>query len=125
MAGWPPGTLVGRVLCVTGVPLAPTRVVSRTLLDVHDAVVAKEPAAEGHVAFALCRPGAAEVTEGDDEWAEALDLDLEDRTDGAWSFHVAAGGCITPVIEGQGCRWRQRGLRLDLLDAALALRRSR
>lgn len=90
------GRMVGRVLCVTGVPVAPTLVASRTLLDIHDAVVAKEPSAEGHVALALCRPGPAEVTEGDDERAEAPDIDLEDRTDGAWSFHVAAGGCIRP-----------------------------
>jgi hypothetical protein len=119
------GRMVGRMLCVTGVPLAPTRVVRRTLMDVHDAVVGKEPAAEGHVAFALCRPGAAEITQADDEWAEALDLDLEDQTDGAWSFHVAAGGWITPVTEAQEWRWRRRGRRLDLLDAALGLRRLR
>ena len=117
------GRMVGRVLCVTGVPLAPTRVVRRTLLDVHDAVVAKEPAAEGHLALALCRPGAAEISEADDDWAEALDLDLEDRTDGAWSFHLSAGGWITPVTEAQRWTWRRRGLRGDLLDAAVDLRR--
>jgi hypothetical protein len=39
--------------------------------------------------------------EADDEWAEALDLHLEDPTDGAWSFHLAADGCITPVKEPQ------------------------
>lgn len=100
------GRMVGRVLCVNGIPLAPSRVAVRALIDVHDAVVAREPAAQGHRALMLCRPGAPEVTEADDEWAEALDLELEDRTDGAWGLHLAAGG----------------GLHVDLLDAAIALR---
>jgi hypothetical protein len=80
------------VAALTGVPPAPTRVVRRALLDVYDTVVTKEPAAERHVALALCRPGATEISESDDEWTEALDLDLEVRTDGAWSFHLAADG---------------------------------
>jgi hypothetical protein len=69
----PTGRMVGRVLCVTGVPLGPTRVFSWTLLDVHDAVVAKEPTTRGHLALALARQGAAEISEADEEWAASTD----------------------------------------------------
>jgi hypothetical protein len=43
-------------------------------------------------------------------------------TDGAWSLPLAAGARITPVAEAQGWTWRRRGLRVDLLDAAVDLR---
>ena len=118
----PTGRMCGRVLCITGVPLMPTGTVLRTLLDVHDTVVTKEPAAEGHLALALCRPGDAEISEADDEWTEALHDYLDDQLGGTWSLHLAAGDRLTPLAQPLTWTFR-RGLHLDLFQAAVDLGR--
>jgi hypothetical protein len=89
------GQMLGRVLCVTGVPLEPTHGAMRALQNVHDAVVGQGPEDVGHLALALSRSGVSETSEGDDEWADALHDHLDDLFDGTWSLHVVAGGWIT------------------------------
>jgi len=71
------------------------------LLQLHEAVTGDHLAGEGHLAMALCRPGAPAITEDDDEWAEALHDLLDDgRIDGTWSLHLAAGGSVLPLVRG-------------------------
>ena len=49
--------------------------------------------------MALCRPGRPEITEDDDEWAEALRSALDDgQIDGSWSLHLAAGGHVESLV---------------------------
>jgi hypothetical protein len=117
------GRMQGRVLSLTGVPLTPDRVSIRALLDVHEAVVAKLSDAAGHLARTLSRPGNAHVSEADEEWTEALELELDDRLDGAWSLHLAAGGWITPVVEPWAWKWGSKGLLISVLCAAVDLNR--
>jgi hypothetical protein len=61
--------------------------------------------------------------EADDEWTEALQCELDDRTNGAWSLHLAADGWMIPVIEPPRWRWRPQGLRTDLFRSAVELSR--
>lgn len=49
----PTGRMLGRVLCVTGVPLTPNRSALRGLLGVHDAIVVEAPETVCHLACAL------------------------------------------------------------------------
>jgi hypothetical protein len=76
------GRMRGRILCVTGMPEAPQTGALRPLLNFHDRVVAAEPEAAGHLALLLSREGGSAPDETDEEWAEALELELDDRIDG-------------------------------------------
>lgn len=119
------GRMLGRVLCVTGVQQAPSRIAMAGLMNAHCAVVDRVGAAPGHLALALSRPGASDISEDDEKWAEALHLDLDDLTDESWSLHLATGGWVVPLVEPLAWRLRPRGIRGQLLDAALAVHRSR
>lgn len=88
------------VVPVDGIPPVPDRGVLRGLLGLHDAVAAEHLAGEGHLAMALCRPGHADVTEDDAEWAGALRELLDDGlADGTWSLHLAAGGSVLALVD--------------------------
>ena len=115
------GRMQGPVLRVTGMPEAPAMTALRPLLDFHDGIVAREPEASGHLALLLCRDGDCSPSQADDEWAETLEVELEDRIDESWSFHVAAGGRVTPMTEHASWRFRHEGMGVDLFRAALAL----
>jgi hypothetical protein len=115
----PSGHRLGRCLRITGVTEPDLRA-ARAVLRVHDAVTADGVDDEGHLAFAITRPGGADVTEADEEWGDVLDALLVDRDGGTWSLHLAAGGWITPVVSPPAARfdprrvpWRSPG---DLLD---------
>src|SRR3954469_19854164 len=68
------------------------------LLSLHEAVSDTHLDGGGHLAMALCRPGRPEITEDDDAWVDALSEVLDDRIDGSWSLHLAAGGRVTALI---------------------------
>ena len=44
----------------------------------------------------------APITDDDDEWVEALrDLLDDGQIDGTWSLHLAAGGRVVPLVNGE------------------------
>lgn len=68
------------------------------LRELHGAVVGTHLDGRGHLAMALCRPGAPEATAMDDEWAHDFrDLFGEVHTDSTWSLHLAAGGQVSEI----------------------------
>ena len=58
-----------------------------------------------HVALALCRPGAATVTDSDDEWVAALSEVFDGLAHQTWSLHLAAGGQVLPLVDRAGRTW--------------------
>src|SRR3954447_21544063 len=77
----------------------------------------------GHLALTLSRPGSAEVGETDDEWTEALQRELDDRIDGAWSLHVSVGDWIVRMVEPWTWKREPRGLHASAFRAAVELNR--
>ena len=103
------GLMLPVVVPVDDIPAVPARTLLSGLLDLHTAVAEQHLAGDdGHLAMALCRPGRPEVTENDDEWAEALQLALGDRIDGTWSLHLAAAGHVAPLVGPPPFLWRRR-----------------
>ncbi|MCZ2839093.1 hypothetical protein [Modestobacter sp. VKM Ac-2985] len=113
------GHRLGRCLRLTGVR-KPDVQAAEAVLRVHRAVTADGVADEGHLAFALCRPGGADVTAADEEWADVLDALFADRDEGTWSLHLAAGGWITPIVRPPATRFDPHRVALrppgELLD---------
>ncbi len=95
----PAGQMLPVVVPVDDLPRLPEHETLRGLLALHDAVTAQTDCADGHLAIALCRPGAPVHTADDDAWAEALREDLDTGIDGSWSLHLAAGGSVLPVVQ--------------------------
>jgi hypothetical protein len=99
------GRMLPVVVPVDDLPLAPEPALVMGLRQVHDSILEEQLGGEGHLALALCRPGEPEITEDDDEWAEALRSALDDgQIDGTWSLHLAAGGVVVRVEAPSG-RW--------------------
>ena len=86
------------VVPVDELPALPDLRTLRGLLTLHDTVAEQIGWADGHLALALCRPGPAECSDDDGEWAEGLAAELEDTIDGTWSLHLAAAGQVVPVV---------------------------
>jgi len=93
------GRMVARVLSLDGVALRPTPKVIAVVGQLHGVFVEHADVADGHLAFALSRPGDTETTGDDQAWAVALRTAMRDASSGTWSFHVAAGGWILPVVD--------------------------
>jgi hypothetical protein len=93
------GLMLPFVFPVDDIPLVPDHRTLFGLLTIHDGVVDAHIAGEPHLAMALCRPGRPEITEDDDEWAEALREILDDQIEGTWSLHVAAGGHVVSLVD--------------------------
>ncbi|WP_254920604.1 hypothetical protein [Blastococcus mobilis] len=78
------------------------------LRQVHDSILEEQLGGDGHLAMALCRPGQAEISKDDDEWAEALRSALDDgQIDGSWSLHLAAAGQVVPLVTAPEWCWRR------------------
>jgi hypothetical protein len=92
------GRMLPIVVPVDELPPLPEWSTLSGLLTLHDAVAEQTGWAEGHLAFALCRPGPATVVEDDAEWADALESELDGMLDGTWSLHLAAAGRVLPVV---------------------------
>jgi hypothetical protein len=87
------GRMLPVVIPVDDVPPVPNAAMLMGLRQVHDGVADQHLSGAGHLAMALCRPGRPEITEDDDEWAEALrDLLDDGQIDGTWSLHPISGG---------------------------------
>ena len=69
------------------------------LLSVHEGISESHLGGGGHLALALCRPGRPDITEDDDAWVDALSEVFDDRIEGSWSLHLAAGGRVQPLID--------------------------
>jgi hypothetical protein len=88
------------VVPVEDLPLVPEPALVMGLRQVHDSIVEEQLDGQGHLALALCRPGKPEITDEDDEWAEALRSAFADgQIDGTWSLHLAAGGTVVPLVD--------------------------
>ncbi|MGY1602140.1 hypothetical protein [Geodermatophilus sp. SYSU D00815] len=92
------GSMLPLVLPVDDVPLVPDRLVLSGLLDLHEAICEQGLPGGGHLALALCRPGASVARLDDAEWVQALHDLLDDALDGTWSLHLAAGGAVTELV---------------------------
>jgi hypothetical protein len=55
--------------------------------------------------MALCRPGAPRVLPDDHAWGEMFHDELDDRVDGLWSLHLAAGGSVLPMVNPPSWAW--------------------
>jgi hypothetical protein len=94
------GRMLPVVIPVDDVPPVPDPAMLAGLRRMHDGVADEHLDGEGHLAMALCRPGRPEITEDDDEWAEALRDQLDDgQIDGTWSLHLAAAGTVVPIVD--------------------------
>jgi hypothetical protein len=98
------GRMLPVVVPVDEIPLVPEPALLAGLRQLHDSTVEEHLDGEGHLAMALCRPGAARITDDDDEWADALRSEL-DGIDGSWSLHVAAAGSVVRLVEAPSWAW--------------------
>jgi hypothetical protein len=102
------GCMLPVVVPVDDLPLVPDPALLTSLRQVHDSILEEQLGGDGHLALALCRPGAPEITEDDDEWAEALRSALDDgQIDGSWSLHLAAAGQVVPLVAAPEWCWRR------------------
>jgi hypothetical protein len=100
------GRMLPAVVPVDDLPLVPDPALLMGLRQVHDSILEEQLGGDGHLALALCRPGQPEITEDDDEWAEALREALDHgQIDGSWSLHLAADGRVVPLVEAPSGRW--------------------
>jgi hypothetical protein len=103
------GLMLPVIVPIDDLPDEPDRQLLSGLLQVAGGVLTDQlPDDDGHIAFALCRPGPPEVTMDDDAWAEALQLTFDDAIDGTWSLHLAAGGRVTQLVGPPPFLWRHR-----------------
>jgi hypothetical protein len=93
------GRMLPVLIPVDDMPRLPDHAVLSGLLSVHDGISDSHLGGGGHLALALCRPGRSEVTEDDDCWVDALSEVLDDRIEGGWSLHLAAGGRVHPLVD--------------------------
>jgi hypothetical protein len=63
---------------------------------------------QAHTAIALSRPGTSSIGPDDAAWAGALQKTVGEDGLGTWSFHVAAGDWITPVVDPPAARFHPR-----------------
>lgn len=91
------GRQVPLVVPVEELPLSPDGELLVALRELHTSVLFDQLGGAGHLALALCRPGAASATEDDEQWAQALRGVLDDDS---WSLHLAAGGTVVPLVPG-------------------------
>jgi hypothetical protein len=84
---------------VDDLPALPDNGMLFGLLSVHEAIAAEHLDGHGHLAMVLCRPGRPEITADDDAWVAALSEVFDDRIEGSWSLHLAAGGSVLPLID--------------------------
>jgi hypothetical protein len=113
------GRMLARVLSLDGVPPLPHPTVIQAVLQIHGVFAERPEAADCHLAFALSRPGEATIIDDDRAWAGALEAALQERRAGTWSFHVAAGGWLTPVVEPPTARFDPRRVAIQSLQELL------
>src|SRR3954469_5540251 len=113
------GPTLAQVLSVDGVPPLPHPTVIRAALQIHGVFAERPEAADCHLAFAFSRPGEATIVDEDRAWAGALEAAMQEHRAGSWSFHVAAGGWLTPVVEPPTARFDPRRVAVHSLQELL------
>jgi len=94
------GHRLGRVLSLTGTPPQPAPAVLSLVRQLRHTIVTEGPRyVRAHTAIALSRPGTSSIGPDDAAWAGALQKAVGGDGLGTWSFHVAAGGWITTVVD--------------------------
>ena len=105
------GHRLGRALSLTGAPPRPERAVVGLVRQLRHTIVAEGPLhVQAHTAIALSRPGTSSIGPDDSAWAEALQTAVGEDGLGSWSFHVAAGDWITPVVDPPAERFHPRSV---------------
>lgn len=103
------GHRLGRVLTLTGAPAQPQREVVGLVRQLRQTIVTEGPLyVQAHTAIALSRPGPSSVGPDDAAWAEALQTAVGEDGMGTWSFHIAAGGWITTMVDPPAARFHPR-----------------
>jgi hypothetical protein len=92
------GRMLPVVVPVDDVDRRPDAALVAGLLEVHGGVAKQFLDGSAHLAMALCRPGAPEVTEDDAAWVAELPVMFGAEVDGTWSLHLAAGGQVIELI---------------------------
>ena len=92
------GLMLPIIVPVDDIPLTADRGMLEGLRRVHIGVAQDQLPRGGSLAMALCRPGGARVTKGDEAWAERL----REALDGVpvaplWTLHLAAGGRVSEI----------------------------
>jgi hypothetical protein len=72
---------------------------ARSLVELAATISEEHSGGDGHVAFALCRPGHPASTPGDQEWAAGLHRAAARADLRSWSLHLAAGGAVVTLVE--------------------------
>jgi len=93
------GFMLRIVMPIDDLPKVPDHATLFGLLSLHEAIAEEHLDGGGHLAMALCRPGRSEITADDDAWVGLLSEVFDDRMEGSWSLHLAAGGRILPLID--------------------------
>lgn len=99
---------------IDDIPLRPDPDMLFGLTEVVDSIAREHAGPGAHVAMALCRPGEAEMTDDDAAWGPSLGEALDERLDGTWSLHLAAGGRVEPLVDPWNGRRRASAARTDL-----------
>jgi hypothetical protein len=81
---------------------------ARGVLELATVVRDEQTGGSGHVAFALCRPGHATCTPGDQELSDGLARGATGVGLSSWSLHLAAGGTVVPLVAPPWPRDEQR-----------------
>jgi hypothetical protein len=90
---------------VDDLPVTPDASMFDSLRVLNETVVQAQLGNDGHLAMALCRPGEAVVSDSDDEWVDALGEVFDGLVGQTWSLHLAAGGCVEPLIGPPDSAW--------------------
>jgi hypothetical protein len=92
------GLMLPIIVPVDEIPLVPDPEMLEGLRRVHIGVAQSHLPSGGRLAMALCRPGRPEVTEDDEDWAEALRVAFDGVPVAPYpSLHLAAGGRVSEL----------------------------
>jgi hypothetical protein len=72
---------------------------ARGLVELAATISDDHSSGEGHVAFALCRPGHPVSTANDQGWAAGLHRAADRAGLRSWSLHLAAGGGVVSLVQ--------------------------
>lgn len=92
------GTTLPTLVPIDELPRRFDAVATHGLVELAGTVADEHGGGDGHVAFALCRPGHPTCTGSDQEWADGLRRAATRAGLRSWSLHLAAGGAVLPLV---------------------------
>ena len=95
----PDGSALPTLVPIDELPRRFDAAAARGLVDLAATISEEHSGGNGHVAFALCRPGHPASTAGDQEWAAGLHRAAARAGLRSWSLHLAAGGAVVSLVE--------------------------